>query len=491
MSAIDLQLWEIRKRAGRRKPWELRWRVGANTHSKSFLTKALAQTHQAELIKAASVPGTEWDLATGEPASWGRKQATWFDHSLLFVKEHWNGTAAGTRRRKAANLADIAFAMIDDTARSRRTRPDDAILRIALKKWAYRPGRTDVEQPPAEIAAALAWLADHSRPVAYLAEDENVRKVMAQLGRLHDGSKAASGTLRGRRATFYQALDFAVRRKLIRVNLLNTIKTRRRHADDAVSPLVVPTLEQAGRIIATVPTLRYKPGHEHWGRMLHTFFTIMLYGGLRPSEVMALTAGNCHLPLRGWGKLTLTGAAPDVGALWTDTGERHEKKGLKHRAATAVRVVPIPPALVAILRDYLSDFDPAPDGRLFYDGPDHGYFRARHYQDVWRRARKAALSDAERASHVARRPYDLRHFNASTLIMAGVDAAQVARRLGHSVQTLMAVYVHWIDTGQDAANAKIEAALAGQTTPDRPVTSENATHGPTTGQPATDGPIAA
>ncbi|TLF65062.1 hypothetical protein FE391_26465 [Nonomuraea sp. KC401] len=71
-----------------------------------------------------------------------------------------------------------------------------------------------------------------------------------------------------------------------------------------------------------------------------------------------------------------------------------------------------------------------------YNGPDQGCFRARHYQDVWSRARKTALSEAERASHVARRPYDLRHFNASMLNLAGVDAAQVARRLGHSVRTL-------------------------------------------------------
>jgi integrase len=491
MSAIDLQFWEIRKRAGRKKPWELRWRIGTNTYSKSFLTKALGQTFQAEMIKAASVPGQEWDLKAGVPASWCRTQETWFGHSLLFVKEHWDGTAAHTRRRKAANLTDIALAMIEDTATARRTRPDEKILRVALKNWAYRHGRRESESPPPEIASALAWIADHSLPVAHLGEDENVRAVMARLGLKQDGSKAAPGTLRGRRATFYQVLDFAVQRKLIKVNLLSTIKTRRRHADDAISPLVVPALEQARRIIAAVPKLRFYKCNEHWGPMLFVFFNVMLFAGLRPSEVLALTIDGCELPARGWGKLTLTGAAPDVGELWTDDGERHQKKGLKHRAATAVRIVPIPPELVAILRDYLTNFSPAADGRLFYNGSDQGYFRARHYRDVWQRARKAALSDAEHASHVARRPYDLRHFNASMLITAGVDVAQVARRLGHSVQTLMAVYVHWIDTGMDAANAKIEAALSGQTLLSNPMTSENASHGPTTGQLPEDGPLAA
>ncbi|TDD16002.1 hypothetical protein [Nonomuraea diastatica] len=109
--------------------------------------------------------------------------------------------------------------------------------------------------------------------------------------------------------------------------------------------------------------------------MLHTFFDIMLFAGLRPSEVMALTVDGCHLPLRGWGKLTLTGAAPDVGTLWTDTGERHEKEGLKHRATTAMRIMPIPPELVAILRAYLNDFPPAADGSRPHASDRH---RGRH-----------------------------------------------------------------------------------------------------------------
>ncbi|WP_336205440.1 hypothetical protein [Nonomuraea sp. LPB2021202275-12-8] len=90
--------------------------------------------------------------------------------------------------------------------------------------------------------------------------------------------------------------------------------------------------------------------------MLFAFFYVMLLGGLRPSEVLALTIDGCELPAHGWGRLTLTGAAPDVGSLWTDSGERHEQKGLKHRATSAVRIVPIPPELVAILRAYLQEF---------------------------------------------------------------------------------------------------------------------------------------
>ncbi|MGP3913888.1 hypothetical protein [Nonomuraea sp. 10N515B] len=138
---------------------------------------------------------------------------------------------------------------------------------------------------------------------------------------------------------------------------------------------------------------------------------------------------------RRLGSITLEGASPDVGELWTDDGERHDTRGLKHRSTKTVRPVPIPTELVVILRLHLLTYPPAPDGRLFYDGPDQGKVPGQVYQSVWRRARKAALSPAEHASAVARRPYDLRHANASMLIAAGVDPAEVARRLGHSIRT--------------------------------------------------------
>lgn len=60
----------------------------------------------------------------------------------------------------------------------------------------------------------------------------------------------------------------------------------------------------------------------------------------------------------------------------------------------------------------------------------------------------------------------------------------VARRLGHSVRTLLSTYAHWIDNGEDAANAQIEAAPSTQMIIDSALTRENVTHGPATGQTA-------
>ena len=56
---------------------------------------------------------------------------------------------------------------------------------------------------------------------------------------------------------------------------------------------------------------------------------------------------------------------PIVGNQWTDTGAGHEQRGLKNRPRRAVRVVPIPPELVSILRHHITRYGLAPDGRLF------------------------------------------------------------------------------------------------------------------------------
>nr|WP_062340076.1 tyrosine-type recombinase/integrase [Herbidospora sakaeratensis] len=479
-TSLDIQFWAIRKREGRKKPYELRWRVGKQEHSRSFLTKVLAQTHQAKLIAAAGVVGEEWDVGTGEPVSWGRKQATWFDHATALAAREWDGAAGNTRRNIAISLAPITLLMTDPSAKARRTRPSDKALRVALQDWAFRPAERDADRP-AEITEALTWLAANSRPVALLADNEHLRALLAALARKNNGGTFAAGTLRMRRGILHRALDFAVERKLISVNPLLGIRTRRSFSDDSVSPVMVPTLEQARRLLRAVHDLPSTTAGQR-GRRLYAFFAVMFFAGLRPAEGLNLRVTNCELPQTGWGRLTLTGSSPQVGTLWTDDGALHEERSLKHRSAKAVRIVPIPPELVTILRGHLEEFPPAPDGRLFHDGPGHGRVTFSMYSKTWIRARKAALTAPEFASKLAQRPYDLRHAYASTLLQAHVPVAEIARRLGHSIRVLLSTYAHWVDHSEDAVNAQIEAALSGETITSKAVISENAIDGPATGQ---------
>lgn len=74
-------------------------------------------------------------------------------------------------------------------------------------------------------------------------------------------------------------------------------------------------------------------------------------------------------------------------------------------------------------------------------------------------ARRAAFTDSEYASPLAKRPYDLRHAAVSLWLNAGVPATQVAEWAGHSVNVLLRVYASCI-VGQDAAaRDRVQLAL--------------------------------
>ena len=67
------------------------------------------------------------------------------------------------------------------------------------------------------------------------------------------------------------------------------------------------------------------------------------------------------------------------------------------------------------------------------------------------------------ASWVSRfrgRPYDLRHGAVSLWLNGGVTATEVANRAGHSLEVLLRVYPKCIDGGDEAANRRIDEALA-------------------------------
>jgi len=93
-----------------------------------------------------------------------------------------------------------------------------------------------------------------------------------------------------------------------------------------------------------------------------------------------LHQADCELPETGWGRLHLTRTTPEVGKRYTDSGELHDDKGLKHRPGSST------------------------------------------YTQVWRAARAFALALEQARSPLAGRPYDLRHAAASLWLNAGVPA---------------------------------------------------------------------
>lgn len=100
----------------------------------------------------------------------------------------------------------------------------------------------------------------------------------------------------------------------------------------------------------------------------------------------------------------------------------------------------------------------APDGRLFRTQRG-GLIQDTGYGEVWAEARMRALSPAQQASQLAKRPYDLRHAVVSTWLGSGVEPQVVAARAGHSVAVLFRVYAKCLDGAAATANARIEQAL--------------------------------
>ena len=198
-------------------------------------------------------------------------------------------------------------------------------------------------------------------------------------------------------------------------------------------------------------------GRPWRGRHLRAFFACMYFAALRPGEVKALRKDGCYLPASGWGKLTLSRSRPQSNKRWTDSGEAFDDRGLKHRAEYDTRSVPIPPELVTVLREHIEEFGTAADGRLFRTATGGMIFDTTH---AWAVARTLALTPEQVVSPLAARPYDLRHAAVSLWLNGGVAATEVANRAGHSVEVLLRVYAKCIDGGEEAANRRIDEALA-------------------------------
>ena len=111
-----------------------------------------------------------------------------------------------------------------------------------------------------------------------------------------------------------------------------------------------------------------------------------------------------------------------------------------------------------MLREHLEQFGTAPEGHLF-TGIRGGELPTITYRRAWIAARRAALTPAEYASPLARRPYDLRHARLSTWLNGGVPPTQVAEWAGHSVDVLFRIYAKCLVGQDELARRRITAAL--------------------------------
>jgi integrase len=346
-----------------------------------------------------------------------------------------------------ASLADALATITPALTRSLPGRPPAALLRRSLYACAFNPASARTADPT--VAAAVAWAERASVPVARLADPAVLRAALDALTLRLDGRRAAANTIARKRAVFHNALGYAVETGLLDANPADRVSWRPPQASGAVNPHVVASPRQVQVLLTAVSHVRPE---------LTAFFGCLYYAALRPEEAIALRHGDCHLPAAGWGKLTLTRTAPRTAAAWTGNGTSHEQRGLKQRPEHAIRIVPVPPELVTLLRRHHDRYGTAADGRLF-PGSRGGLLSESTYGRAWQQARTRALDPATAAAGMARRPYDLRHAALSLWLNAGAPPARIAARAGHSVTVLLSTYAHCIDGQDEITNRQIEHAL--------------------------------
>ena len=141
----------------------------------------------------------------------------------------------------------------------------------------------------------------------------------------------------------------------------------------------------------------------------------------------------------GWGRVDVTEA--DIS--FDEPGE----------PKTGPRSVPIPPVLVNVLSEWIATNHLTSQEQLLFRTRNDNRPSGSNWARAWHRA---LVSVGQRPMRV----YDCRHAAATTTwLRAGMPLAETARRLGHSVETLVTTYVGALDDEEHTANQRIDTYL--------------------------------
>jgi integrase len=434
---VDVFTVQDRRRDGKARPWVVRWRVDGRQRTRSFRTRVEADRHRSLLTHAVTM-GDRFDPATGEPVAWSQPAADLPVHrwAQAWVAEQWPEWQPRTRRSALEALTRFLPLVVREGA----SKPP-ATLRTFL------PALLDPEQSVDESDEAARWLDRHALLLVELTKPL-LAEVELRLGVGYDGTPLAASTAGRRRKIAKACVRRAVQLDLLAADpwppapsgrSLRKVNRKRQRVDGNELPDPATMV----RILDAMAT------HQPGSRTFQQMTAIVYYAGLRPSEVLMLRRRSLTLPKGGsWGRIDVTEADIDF-----DTpGE----------PKTGPRSVPIPPVLVAQLKTWLAAHDFAPDDLLFRTRSG-----TRPTTSNWGRAWHRALDEVGAPSW---RIYDCRHAAATTWLAAGAPLGEVARRLGHTVDTLVSTYVGALTGDQEITNTRIQDAL-------EPAAADTATRG--------------
>jgi len=416
-----------------RSPYIVRWRVDGQDYSEAFPTRPQADRYRARLL-VARADGEHFDPRSGEPVSWSPAGEDTPVHAWArrWTAEQWDEWAPRTRKAYCYSLARFLPLVCAPGAP-----PPPKGLRKYLRDTL--PPDADIdERDPCE-----RWLDRWCLSLGDLTR-ENLAEVSRKLGVGDRGQTLASASASRYRRESHSCIRRAVDLEFLPVDPWPpTPKGRnRRKVHRARKTVDIRRLPDPAAMVSIIDHMR---SHQPGSRTYQAMTAVVYYGGLRPSEVAMLRPRALILPddpgpesNAGWGYVEVTEA--DDG--WDEPVE----------PKTGDRRVPIPPRLVRLLRDWVREHHLGPDDLLFRTRCGN-----RPSESNWARAMKRAC---ELAKHRRIRVYDGRHAAATTWLKAGLPLGDTARRLGHSVETLVSHYIGALDGDETSGNKLIDAVLS-------------------------------
>lgn len=253
-----------------KRPYNVRWTVEGKRHDQYFRTAALAESFRAELTRAAA-RGEAFDIDTGLPISKLReleskaRAITWMTHAQEYAAEKWPRLSGKGRVSVAEVLVTVSLTLLPAKGRDR---PADAILRAALRRWAFN-GQEREETVPEDVQTALSWADKNSPPLTVLGDMGTLRAVLNECARKMDGKPAAANYLARRRQVLHNVLKYAVIWKRLDSNPLNDPDLHWERPSDLdtdheVDPRVIGTPRQVEQMLAAVTYVGLDQATASW-----------------------------------------------------------------------------------------------------------------------------------------------------------------------------------------------------------------------------------
>lgn len=222
-----------------------------------------------------------------------------------------------------------------------------------------------------------------------------------------------------------QALALAVTEKLLPTNLAEGVP-RAKHQRQPANPF---SRDESEAIIAEAALIEPQ---------IHNYIEFWFWSGLRTSKMNGLD----------WRYVDFYGDVISIERVLV-CGE--EKDRTKTSEARLVRLNSRSRAALQRQRAITA----LAGGRVFQD-PRHG--KPWHSEEAFLRVYWSRI--LKRLGIRYRRPYNMRHSYATSMLMAGMTPAFCAKQLGHTVEMFLRIYTKWIDGNQnDLEMARLESAL--------------------------------